>query len=93
MQVGEFSTVINLALLVAVYLVLQPLKAQIENLTKSLDVMSGIISKLQELFSTERIHIAKVDESVKSAHLRVDELERKMEELQKRCIDCSCRGD
>lgn len=91
MQIGEFSTIVNLALLAAAYLIVQPLKAQIANLAKSIDLMSAVISRLQETLNSERIHIAEVDASAKSAHHRIDSVETHVEELQQRCINCNCR--
>lgn len=88
MQIGEFGTLINLILLAATYLILQPLKAQISNLVKSLDVNSEAIIKLREIVNNERVHVAQLEESVKSAHKRIDEHEHKIEEIQNRCVNC-----
>lgn len=93
MQIDEFGTLVNLILLTATYLILQPLKAQITNLVKSLDVNSEAISKLREMLNDERIHVAKVDESVKSAHRRLDEHDHNIEEIRNRCVNCQCRGE
>ncbi len=93
MQIGELGTIINLALLGATYLILQPLKSQIASLVKSLDTASAAITKLREMLNDERIHIAKVDESAKSAHKRLDDFEHKIEDIQNRCVNCQCRGD
>lgn len=93
MQIGELGTIVNLALLGVTYLILQPLKAKISDLVKSLDTVSKAIIKLQELLNDERIHIAKVDESAKSAHKRLDDFEHKIEDIQNRCVNCKCRGE
>ena len=93
MQIGELGTIVNLALLGVTYLILQPLKAKISDLVKSLDTVSKAIIKLQELLNDERIHIAKVDEAAKSAHKRLDDFEHKIEDIQNRCVNCQCRGD
>ena len=93
MQIGELGTIINLALLGATYLILQPLKTQIASLVKSLDTASDAIIKLREMLNNERIHIAKVDESVKSAHKRLDDMEDDIKEIKNRCVNCKCRGE
>lgn len=93
MQIDEFGTLINLVLLCATYLILQPLKAQITSLVKSLDTNSEAIIKLREMLNDERIHVAKVDESVKFAHQRIDEHDLHIEEIRNRCMNCQCRGD
>ncbi len=92
-QALEFRDCLDLAILVAAYLVVQPLKAQIANLAKSMDVLSSMIQKLQEAFHGEKVHITEIDERAKSAHKRVDTLEKHVEELQQRCINCNCRSD
>lgn len=92
-QISELGTIINLALLAATYMILQPLKAKISDLVKSLDTASTAIIKLQEMLNDERIHIAMVDESVKSAHKRIEELNHQIEDIKNRCVNCKCRGD
>lgn len=92
-SIKEFAFLINLGLLFATYLVLQPFKTKIEDLIKSLNTNSQAIQKLQEMLNNERVHVGKLEESLESAHRRIKELVDRVQELERRCISCSCRGD
>lgn len=92
-SIKEFAFLINLGLLFATYLVLQPFKSKIEDLIKSLNVNSEAIRKLQEMLNDERVHVGKLEQSLESAHKRIKELSDRVKDLEHRCINCSCRGE
>ena len=92
-SIKEFAFLINLGLLFATYLVIQPFKQKIEDLIKSLNTNSQAIQKLQEMLNDERIHVGKLEQSLESAHKRIKELSDRIKDLEHRCINCSCRGD
>ena len=91
--VKEFAFLINFCLLFVTYLVLQPFKVKIEDLIKSLNTNSEAIRKLQEMLNNERVHVGRLEESLAVAHKRISELADAVKELERRCINCSCRGD
>lgn len=92
-SIKEFAFLINLGLLFATYLVIQPFKQKIEDLIKSLNTNSQAIQKLQEMLNNERVHVGRLEESLDSAHRRIKELSDRIKDLEQRCINCSCRGD
>ena len=73
-QIAAIATVIGAAFS---YSVLRPLNNSIKALQKTIDEMRAEMKESREQRQELEVHLAEVDQSVRSAHHRIDALERR----------------
>ena len=71
-QIAAIATVIGAAFS---YVVLRPLNASIRALKETIDEMRAEMKEGREQRQEIEVHLAEVDQSVRSAHHRIDALE------------------
>lgn len=83
----NLSNIISVLIFAITYLILQPLKVEIKNLSES-------IEKLSANSQQNSLSLSKLEESVNSAHKRIKELRDDVTDVKNRCNNCcNKRGD
>lgn len=85
MEISQFASLVNILILLVTYLIIQPLKASITNLTKSVDHLSAVLDKTNADVGILQQQVARLDTSDKSAHKRLNELSVRVDHIEDRC--------
>lgn len=93
MDLNNFNIIVSLVLLVATFLVVKPLQADIQGLSSSLNRLFEAIDGLRHEITTIQVNTKEVEQIAKSAQKRCDSLESRMSDVELRCINCNCRKD
>lgn len=78
MELQSFSTLVSLLVLLITWLIVQPLKTQLEALQKSIDKLTEILSESQHDIIALRERVAAIENSAKSAHSRLDDFSERL---------------
>ena len=90
-DLGNFANIIDIVFLAVLWAVAQPLKTAIAALQSSIQELAEEIKELRRRASDNRVEIAKVTESVKDAHFRINEFERRLSDAEHKCERCTCK--
>lgn len=82
----NLSNIISVLIFAITYLILQPLKVEIKNLSES-------IEKLSANSQQNSLSLSKLEESVNSAHKRIKELRDDVSDVKNRCNNCCKKVD
>ena len=94
MTLDSLGGLVNLIAIPVVWVILQPLKPAMAALESSINNLAQEIVGLRQQASDNRAEIARIAESNKDAHFRVNNLEERIRSLEGKCHNCTCaRGN
>ena len=93
MEFGNLNTIVSLVVLFVTYLIVKPLQTSIDGLQSTMEKLAIAVDKLREDSTDTQIHVAEVEQNVKSAQKRIDNLCERMHEVEQRCVNCTCRKE
>lgn len=84
MDLGNISTALSIAAMVITFLVLQPLKTQLENLASTLQEIKAIIEMVRRDNGVINSELAVNARDIKSMWKRIDKMENELKALRER---------
>lgn len=69
------------------------MNANVDGLNITINKLNDVVEILRNAATINRVEIAKIDESVKSAHKRLDVISNQIHELETRCMHCNCKKE
>lgn len=90
---GNFADILDIVFLAVLWIVAQPLKTAIAALQSSIQDLAEEIKELRRRAADNRVEIAKISESVKDAHFRINELDKRVNEVEHKCERCICKNN
>lgn len=92
MSFDNLNGLIQLLAIPILWVVVQPIKPAIAALESSINNLAQEIVGLRQQASDNRAEIAGIKEAVKDAHHRISRLEARVQELEGKCRNCTCKG-
>ena len=92
MSLENINGLIQILAIPILWVVVQPIKPAIAALESSINNLAQEIVGLRQQASDNRAEIAAIKESVKDAHHRITRLESRVQELEGKCRNCTCKG-
>jgi len=93
MEIGNLNTIVSLVVLGVTYLIVKPLQTSIDGLQSTMEKLADAVENLRKDSTATQIHVAEVEQNVKSAQKRIDNLCERMHEVEQRCVNCTCRKE
>lgn len=93
MDIGNLESLVSLLALGITYLIVQPLKVSIEGLKEAMVRFTNTLNSLQEETKAAQLHIAQIDEKTRSVSHEVEGLEKRLRDVEQRCVNCTCRKE
>ena len=93
MEIGNLNTIVSLVVLGVTYLIVKPLQTSIGGLQSTMEKLADAVENLRKDSTATQIHVAEVEQNVKSAQKRIDNLCERMHEVEQRCVNCTCRKE
>ena len=90
MDIQSLSTVLSIAAMVVTFLILQPLKVQLENLTDTLQEIKNIIENSRSDMGHMSQELAVHEHDIKDLRRQIEKLEARFNDISER--GC-CRAD
>lgn len=88
---GSLKEFIDIVVLAVFWIVIQPLKTTMSDLKDSINTLCEEIIVLRKQAADNRVEIAKLTESCKDAHHRLNELSNRVTNVEQKCQHCTCR--
>lgn len=102
--IGILSACVGVAMFIVTWLYFKPVKTSIDSfkealqtsiqgLQKTMEKLADAVENLRKDSTATQIHVAELEQSVKSAHKRIDNLCERVHDMEQRCVNCTCRKE
>ncbi|MBQ1182422.1 MAG: hypothetical protein IIX53_02005 [Phascolarctobacterium sp.] len=85
------SAIFACAVFVVNWLYNKPKDEQTKALRDTVVELKEVVETLRDYAVANKVEIAKIDESAKSSHKRLDDIVERLHEVEQRCVNCTCR--
>ena len=92
MQLDNLFILFQFLAIPILWVVVQPIKPALAALESSINNLAQEIVGLRQQASDNRAEIAGIKEAVKDAYHRISRLESRVQELEGKCRNCTCKG-